>query len=35
MIIPKFHRGEYRTNTYIAADWTGYKNAIEQLHKGD
>jgi len=23
----------YRTKTYIAADWTGDKNAIDQLHK--
>jgi hypothetical protein len=23
----------YRTKTYIAADWTGDKNAVEQLHK--
>ena len=23
----------YRTKTYIAADWTGDKGAVEQLHK--
>lgn len=23
----------YRTKTYIAAEWTGDKNAVEQLHK--
>ena len=23
----------YRTKTYIAADWTGDKDAVEQLHK--
>lgn len=23
----------YRTRTYIADDWTGDKNVIEQLHK--
>ena len=23
----------YRTRTYIAADWTGDSNAVDQLHK--
>ena len=25
--------GTYRTKTYIAADWTGDKDAVDQLHK--
>ena len=25
--------GTYRTKTYIAADWTGDKNAVDQLYK--